>query len=83
MYNKERCRPSSSIRIKSLITAVADQQYSLKGIPGKDQDKAKLTAPLLRQTDIFKRNFCEPKFLHQPIFRKALKRFTKIPVPHD
>ena len=43
----------------------------------------KLAEQAFIELNIFKRNFCEPKFLHQPIFRKALKRFTKIPVPHD
>ena len=32
--------PSSSSKIRSLATAVADLEYTLKGIQGKDQDEA-------------------------------------------
>lgn len=40
LCNKECCLPSSSTRKQSSATAVTDLQSTLKGIEGKDQDKA-------------------------------------------
>ena len=39
LQNKDCCPLSSSIRIKSLVTAVADLQYNLKGIQGEDHNE--------------------------------------------
>ena len=76
LSNKERHSSSSSTGIQSLTTAVADLQYTLK-VQGRDQDEAlcalgELAEQALR-TDIFRRKFHEPNFLHLLILRKALK----------
>ena len=54
LQNKKSCPLSSSMRIKSLATVVADLQYTLKGIQGKDQDEVlgalrKMTELTLRE----------------------------------
>ena len=75
MYNKERCQPSSSIRTKLLATAVADLQYTLKGIQGEDQDEVlcalgKLAELAIRQLNLFRRESHGPSFLDLPTLRK-------------
>ena len=62
LLHKECCPPSSSTRIKSSATTVADLQDTLKGIQGEDQGEAlcalgKLAELALRELDIFRRKF--------------------------
>lgn len=49
MQTKECSSPSSSTRIESLATIVADLQYTLKEIQGKDLDEA-LSSALGKKT---------------------------------
>ena len=57
------CPPSSSTRIKSLATAIIDQQtYALKGTQSKDEDEALLALgkqekQALGSQKYFRRNF--------------------------
>ena len=62
LQNKDCCLPSSSTRIKSLATAVADLQDTLKGIQNKGKDEAlcalgKWAELAFSELDIFRRNF--------------------------
>ena len=67
--------PSSSIRIESLATAIADF-HTLKGIQGEDQEKGTLrsgkTGRTSLQIDTFRGKFYESCFFHLPILRASL-----------
>ena len=69
--------PSSSARMKSLATAVADLQHTLKGVQRGGQERCTLCSrkKLAKQDfrQIFLRSFYEPCFLHPLTSRKAIK----------
>ena len=81
--------PSSSTRIESLATAVADLQHVLKGVQGGDLEWGSLCSGKTGRTGLqivryFQKKLSyEPGFLHLPILRKALKPWTKISAPRD
>lgn len=72
--------------MKSLATADADLQPTLKGVQGGNQEKGyctlgKLTEQAFRQLDSFR--FYESNFLHLFISRKTLKLLMEASLPRD
>ena len=84
LYNKECCPSSSSTRIKSLATEGADHNTLRKEF----KVKIRMRHPVHWKNwqnwfsdSYFQEKMLLMKFLHLPMFRKALKSLTKMSVP--
>ena len=88
MPTKNGHLPSTCTRLKSLATAVADLQYSLKFQCG-DQECGTLCSEehwqkqVFRVLDIFGRRFHAPDFLQLLKSRKQVKKLTELSSSHD
>ena len=83
LWNRECCSPSSSTRIKSSATAVAEQQHRAKIRMRHSCALGKPAELVLKGSDIFRKKFYEPKFLHLSILRQLLKPSPKTCVPQE
>ena len=77
--NKEYSSQTSYTRVELQLTAVAYQQYTLQGMQYEKHDEA--LCALDKRTPRYlntylRKSFSDPRFLHLPIHRKALKSLT-------